>query len=176
MELIIWILYWSLITLIDQIVEHNFLTNKKIKKFLSFLFVFLTLALILLIVIFFKAIIPFLIALNIYWLLVWKIHDLEFIIYIICFFVIILFFYNFKINDLYIIIFVVLYNLFFKFKIIKNLLNKWKIWLFLYRFMGRYYIVSIIFILFFNNLSSGLFNIWSTFISFLLAKKYKLKD
>ena len=173
MELIIWILYWSLITLIDQIVEHDFLTNKKFKRFLSFLFVVLTLVLVLYIVIFFKAIVPFLIALNTYWLLVWKIHNVEFILYIIGFFIIISTFYNFQINDFFIIIFTILYNIFFKLKLIKNLLNRWKIWLFLYRFMGRYYILSMIFILFLNNFSSWLFNIWSTFISFLLARKYK---
>lgn len=175
MELIIWIMYWSFITLIDQIIEHGFLINKKYKKLLSFLFVILTLVLVWYIVIYFKSIVPFLIALNIYWLLIWKIHDLEFMLYIIGFFAIIFTFYNFQIHDLYIIVFVVLYNIFFKLKSVKNLLNRWKIWLFLYRFMWRYYIISFIFIIFLNNLSSWLFNIWSTFSSFILAKKYIIK-
>lgn len=168
----IWLTYWVLITLIDQIVEHDLIENKRLKSYLSFILIWLLFVLLIVISNFFKGILPFIIWLNIYWLIVWKIHDIQFKIYILWFILILLKYYYYNAIDIFLISFTIFYNLFFKINYIKNILNKWKFWLLFYRFMWRYYLISLLFFLLFNNIDACLFNIWSTLISFLLAKKY----
>ncbi|PIQ10679.1 hypothetical protein COW06_00610 [Candidatus Gracilibacteria bacterium CG12_big_fil_rev_8_21_14_0_65_38_15] len=179
MEFLIQILLGALfggsITVTDRIVEHGWIQNKFWKHLFAYISIFISIATIGIISQYYQELIPFLIGMNLYWVFSNKLDTPEFVFYIFSIGIIFGQKISLNIEMLSGILFTIFLFYFFRIPNIKKWIQKKDKGDILYKYMGRFYLIGILYWFIFHEPSIFFFNSASILMSFIIAKKYQSK-